>query len=192
MPTTNFNLPLYTTSDTAALDTLLNGQSNALDTALLAAIWSFGGTDAQRTALAAPKLREGITWRTTDTDLDWWYDGSGWKEGLGPTPNSALTYSGIYSAGAATPMVYRSNNRAYLEGLVISTSASFAAGTSYPFGTIPVGYRPVKAVKFAATSNVTVVAEVAITTAGAMTMVLNQGFTGALSLGLDGFNWRVS
>ena len=41
MPTPYFNLPLYTVSDTAALDTLLNGQSSALDTALLGNIWKF-------------------------------------------------------------------------------------------------------------------------------------------------------
>lgn len=34
MPTPNFGLPLYGPSDTAKLDTLLNGQSTALDTAL--------------------------------------------------------------------------------------------------------------------------------------------------------------
>jgi hypothetical protein len=76
--TTNWNLPLYGPGDTAALDTLLNGQSNALDTALNGAITSFIGTDATRTALASPKLREGARFRTTDTDRDWFYDGSSW------------------------------------------------------------------------------------------------------------------
>jgi len=76
--TTNWNLPLYGPGDTGALDTLLNGQSNALDAALSGAITSFIGTDATRTALAAPKLREGATFRTSDTDRDWFYDGSNW------------------------------------------------------------------------------------------------------------------
>lgn len=78
MPTPNFGITTYTASDTAALDTLLNGQATSLDSALLANIWTFGGTDAARTAMTAPKLREGIRFRTTDTDRDWYYDGSNW------------------------------------------------------------------------------------------------------------------
>lgn len=79
MPTTNFNLPLYGTGDTAALDTLLNGQSNAIDSALAANLYRLGGTDAARTALAAPKRKEGLGWYSTDTDREWRYDGSNWQ-----------------------------------------------------------------------------------------------------------------
>ena len=78
MPTANFNLPLYTTSDTAALDTLLNGQSNALDAALLASEGRIAGTDAARTAMTAPRRKEGLEFRATDTDREWKYDGSNW------------------------------------------------------------------------------------------------------------------
>lgn len=78
MPTAVFNLPIYTGTDTAALDTLLNGQSNALETALLANVWRFTGLDAARTTLTAPRLKEGIEWYSTDTNTEWVYDGTRW------------------------------------------------------------------------------------------------------------------
>ena len=69
MPTPYFNLPLYTVSDTAALDTLLNGQSSAIDNALLAGIWKFSGTTANMSSIVAPKLRAGIEYLATDTGI---------------------------------------------------------------------------------------------------------------------------
>ena len=78
MPTPYFNLPLYTVSDTAALDTLLNGQSSALDTALLSNIWKFSGTAANMSSIVAPKLRAGIEYFATDTGVPWKYDGANW------------------------------------------------------------------------------------------------------------------
>lgn len=193
MPTTNFALPLYTTSDTAQLDTLLNGQSNALDTALLANIWNFAGTDAARIAMTGAKLREGITYRTTDTDLVWYYTGAAWVEGFGPSAAGSVSFTGLYSASGTMPVALtRENKRVFMDGTVISTAATFTAGTSYSLGTIPAGFRPVDTTKWAATSNATAVAEVTITSAGALTMVLNTGFTGALNLSLDGANWRAA
>lgn len=104
MPTTNFNLPLYGPTDTAALDTLLNGQSNAMDAALLSTTWRLGGTDAARLALSGARLKEGLEWRTTDTDRDWYYNGSAWQlndEGLYLiTPTSVA--NGTVSGGATT------------------------------------------------------------------------------------------
>ena len=78
MPTPYFNLPLYTVSDTAALDTLLNGQSSAIDNALLAGIWKFSGTTANMSSIVAPKLRAGIEYLATDTGIPWKYDGTNW------------------------------------------------------------------------------------------------------------------
>lgn len=78
MPTANFGLPLYTTSDTSALDTLLNGQSNAIDAALAANSNRLIGLDSARTALAAPKRKEGLQWFSTDTDIEWEFDGTNW------------------------------------------------------------------------------------------------------------------
>lgn len=78
MPTSNFNLPLYTRLDTSELDVLLNGQSTAIDVAMLGNIWEFHGTEAQRIALATPKLRDGITFVTTDTKRTWLRSGGTW------------------------------------------------------------------------------------------------------------------
>ena len=83
MPTPYFNLPLYTSSDTAALDTLLNGQSSALDTALASAFMRLSGTDAARIALAAPLRKEGLSWYSHDTNQEWIYDGTTWKRAPG-------------------------------------------------------------------------------------------------------------
>ena len=66
MPTPNFNLPIYGPGDTAALDTLLNGQSSAIDAALLASEWRAGGTTSARTGLAAPRRKEGLQFYETD------------------------------------------------------------------------------------------------------------------------------
>lgn len=40
---------------------------------------SYVGTESERTALDAPDLREGIEWRSTDSDLSWYYNGSQWE-----------------------------------------------------------------------------------------------------------------
>lgn len=78
MPTPNYSLPTYGPSDTAALDTLLNGQSSAIDAALLTVEGRTTGATAVRTALAAPRLKEGLEFYETDTDRTWLYDGTQW------------------------------------------------------------------------------------------------------------------
>lgn len=79
MPTPNFSLPTYGPGDTSALDTLLNGQSSAIDAALLAVEGRAIGTAANRTAMAAPRRKEGLQFYETDTDREWRYDGSAWQ-----------------------------------------------------------------------------------------------------------------
>lgn len=106
MPTANFNLPIYGPGDTAALDTLLNGQSNAIDAALLATEWRAGGTDAQRLALASPRRKEGLTFYATDTNREWIYDGAAWQpnDGDGYLLRPATVTGGTVDAtGAIIP-----------------------------------------------------------------------------------------
>lgn len=137
MPTANFNLPIYTTSDTAALDTLLNGQSNAIDAALLANIWSLAGLDAARIALTAPKLREGLRWYSTDTNVSWFYDGTTWQ------------YDNIVTAGAMTPPagITLGIQRIHRQGRLVTVHVDGSKATDVTAGetiaTIPVGFRPV-------------------------------------------------
>jgi len=54
--------------------------ASSVDTALgnIVSAGHFTGTDAQRLALAAPGLRKGITWFTTDTNLMYMYNGTAW------------------------------------------------------------------------------------------------------------------
>lgn len=59
------------------------------------------GTNAQRIALAAPDLREGITWRTTDTDLTWEYNGTAWLIAAGQLlATNYWTGANVTTAGA--------------------------------------------------------------------------------------------
>lgn len=54
--------------------------AQSVDTALgnVISAGHFTGTDAQRLALAAPSLRKGITWYTSDTNLMYMYNGTAW------------------------------------------------------------------------------------------------------------------
>lgn len=91
-PLANHFANLATTTNTA-LDNLDNATTY------------FIGTDAQRIALTAPKLRKGITWRTTDTDSTWLYDGTNWiinESGLVLVQPQSVT-GGTVTAGKVTP-----------------------------------------------------------------------------------------
>lgn len=104
--TPNFNLPLYTGSDTAKLDTLLNGQSSALDTNLQAYIGGtesgYVGTDSQRTALSGSKLRNGVTFYATDTRRQWRYINNAWQPWGG---EAWIPYTPTWSAAGGSTTV---------------------------------------------------------------------------------------
>lgn len=118
------------------------------------------------------------------------YNGSAWVP-VTSAVVSSITFAGIYSSsGATAASVVLEGGRVYLEGSVISTSATFVAGTTYTLGTIPSSLAPAAAQAFACTSNSTAVAHVAVDSAGNLTFILNTGFTGALSLALGGCSWR--
>lgn len=119
------------------------------------------------------------------------WNGSNWIPVAGAGANGNFTPTGIYSAGSPTPQVIRTGNRVFLEGLVSSSSATFVAGTQYTLGSIPAIFAPPSTRNFSCTANATAVAAITIATSGAVTMVLNTGFTGALTLSLDGPNWRI-
>lgn len=118
MPTANFGLPLYTTSDTAALDTLLNGQSNALDTALTNNIGYFIGTNAARLALSGGRLREGVKWYATDNDLEWYYTGTAWRISPGQILGSMYGTTSVTTAST-------------LLGTVVTSSVALPAGQRF-------------------------------------------------------------
>jgi hypothetical protein len=121
---------------------------------------------------------------------DYKWDGSAWKIPLIQT-SAPIGFTGLYSDSGAPPcQAVALQGRVHLEGLVVSTSASFVAGTIYTIGTVPDGFRPPVLTSFAATSNSTAVAEVAVATTGVITMRLNTSFTGTLRLSLAGGLWR--
>jgi hypothetical protein len=97
MPTPLFNLPLYDDTDTAELDTLLNGQSVALETALAGNIRYFARPDAERLDHTAV---DGDTWYASDTKITWLYDG-GWE----PIASAGTSYTPVWAAAASNPSI---------------------------------------------------------------------------------------
>jgi hypothetical protein len=81
--------------------------------------------------------------------------------------------------------------RVWLDGIVTSASATFVAGTSYSIGSITASLAPAANQIFACVSNVTALAQVVVTTTGAITIVLNTGFTGPLTLSLANCSWKI-
>ena len=71
------------------------------------------GTDAQRLALTAPKLRNGIIWRSTDTNLTWFYDGTIW---YGPNIVTSTKTSGSQNSSSGTPVA--------ITGISVAVTAS--------------------------------------------------------------------
>lgn len=196
MPTPNFGLPLYTTSDTAALDTLLNGQSSALDAALLANVWHFGGTNANRIALAAPKLREGVRFRTTDTDRDWYYDGSNWiadDNGAFLIRPTGTIGSGV-SIGADGTITFTSATAtgAGISGAFTSRFKSYAVHYSLTHATSNLQFRMASGGAAISTSNYitstahitgsSITAASATTSVGTVNSVVGLAHTGVLEL----------
>lgn len=79
MATTPRGIVYPTTGDTITpLANRFSALATSADTAIGNAQVSFVGTNADRLALVAPQLREGIRFRTNDTDRDWYYDGTNW------------------------------------------------------------------------------------------------------------------
>lgn len=112
----------------------------------------------------------------------------GWFHIGGKPTFTALTFSGIYSAGSPAARVVESGGRISLEGIAISTTANFAAGTYYQIGTIPADKAPVNGIQYAATLN-GVFGGVSISNTGAVSFFSSVAFTGALNLYLGGATW---
>lgn len=138
--TPNFGIPLYTTSDTAKLDTLLNGQATALDTNLMAAMSTKGayrvGTNTQRLALSGGNLYEGLKFYCTDTDREWLYNGTAWIAADGTITPTSLVGATVDANGYIIPTsgqslirlngIFSSRARAYQ--FIFSLSSSTSSG----------------------------------------------------------------
>ncbi|AXC37915.1 hypothetical protein SEA_JACKO_57 [Microbacterium phage Jacko] len=66
---------------------------------------SFIGTEAERAALTAPKLRNGITFRTTDTNITYYRTGGAWRIAPGTTLGVYEYFSGSNIGGATGTLV---------------------------------------------------------------------------------------
>lgn len=161
--TPNFSIPLYTASDTAKLDTLLNGQSTAIDTGLKTALDAIPknyivGLDAGRTSPVGWTPTEGVRYYSTDTKLDWVYTNSTWvlsannriygrvrRSATASTfPSSSYTNVAgptFWTADAAVGIgAYNSGwtvpiGGRYLISYEIRANGSFLAGVTVNFGT---------------------------------------------------------
>lgn len=130
---------------------------------------------------------------TAANNGDWVWSGSTWLPMGTAYQVGAFTPTGIYAAGTPTPQATRVGNRVFLEGVVTSSSATFATNTVYTVGSIPAAFAPSSTRSFLAfVSSGNVVGYITVNSAGTISLVLiTAGFTGALSLVLDGHNWRM-
>jgi hypothetical protein len=112
----------------------------------------------------------------------------GWFHLGGKPTFTALTFSGIYAAGVPAARVVEVAGRLSLEGVVVSSTANFAAGTYYQIGTIPADKAPVNGIQYAATLN-GVFGGVSISNTGAVSFFSSVAFTGGLNLYLAGASW---
>ncbi|MEN0021982.1 MAG: hypothetical protein AAGC61_01785 [Microbacterium sp.] len=112
----------------------------------------------------------------------------GWFHVGGKPTLTAPTLTGIYSSGVPAPRVIEAGGRISLDGVVLSTTANFAAGVYYQVGTIPADKAPVSGIQYAATLN-GVFGGISISAAGAVSFFSSVAFTGGLNLYLGGASW---
>lgn len=116
-------------------------------------------------------------------------NGSAWSYLTGAPFTGTITYTGIYSAGSPAPVLKTRGARTGLSGVLVSTSASFVAGTAYSPFTIPTSFAPASTQTFACSGNGTAVFQVAIGSTGGVSITPNTSFTGTLSLFLAPCQW---
>lgn len=108
MATTPRGIPLAdNTTVVNPIQAPLNAMANALDAALddladefVESQGYFIGTNAQRVALTGPKLRNGITWFATDTNIVWERRSSAWV-----ARSPVAIAAGIASVTASFPVI---------------------------------------------------------------------------------------
>lgn len=93
------------------------------------------GTDAERLALSGSGLFKGLIFYTTDTDLEWRYDGSAW--GRTDTGDIALTLNGGWSNTSGVASVRARSGYASLNGRLATSAGATANAFVLPPGTRP-------------------------------------------------------
>ena len=143
MPTPNFGLPLYGPTDTAKLDTLLNGQSTAIDAALLEVQTRLIGTAAQRDAFPSP--REGLAWYNTDTGTEDVYRNGAWLPATGSwiTTSPENGYWSVDSQYGYRGLAVRATDASvFIEGVIRNNTQDLVSETNYTGARVPAGHKP--------------------------------------------------
>jgi hypothetical protein len=149
----------------------------------------YARTIAERDALVTPLAGDLCYVTATSQTFEYVDATAGWVAMLGKPTLSAITFSGIYSAGATTPRVLEHGGRVYLDGIVSSTSATFGGNTAYAFGTIPAAKAPASTRYFPTMINTILPALITVTSAGALSITPSAGFTNTLGIALDMCSW---
>lgn len=141
MPTPKYNLPLYGDDDTAALDVLLNGQSNAIEAALVRSLWMLGGTEAERDGQPTALVRNSVLYVASDTGKIYQRRANAWVIIWAPA-----TAPGSVSTTAGSGFTLSANTLFTRDGFLLGSIAwSRTAGTLAHADQIlrlPTGARP--------------------------------------------------
>src|SRR6478752_9887594 len=86
---------------------------------------------------------------------------------------TTFTGSGV-GVGTVTPRARRYGDRVFLEGNITDTNSTLAAGA---IATLPAGYWPVSTCKFMCAGDSATWGQIAISTAGVLTLTLGTGTT---------------
>lgn len=121
-----------------------------------------------------------------------WWNGTKW---LGDSPAALVftTIAGVtYSAASGGCVVSADRGWAQVDGIVVSTSAAFNAGTTYTLGqAVPASFRPAKPEVFATAAVGASIARVRIEVDGTILFALDKTFAGALDMGMAPLRWRI-
>lgn len=109
--------------------------------------------------------------------------------------NAAYTYgaftpTGLYSAGTPTPRAGLLGSRIFGEGTIVSSSASFATGTSYTLGSFPAAFAGSNTQVMIAISNSAPPVALILAPSGSLSMQVSAAYTGTLAVHLDGVSWK--
>ncbi|MDL5351107.1 transporter substrate-binding domain-containing protein [Microbacterium sp. zg-YB36] len=174
MPTPTHNLPYYDDTDTAALDALLNGQSDAIELALNNLAKKFPqpvADEGARNDLFPSPVHGNAVFREDLGYVERYYNNTsvfpttGWMRDGGDTGWQTVTPSGTGFTPYGTGIIFRRiGNVVHFN--VSATNGSWGAG-NWSIAPIPSGYRPTKVMTFTSSYN-DVAKEVQFTPAGSV------------------------
>lgn len=145
-------------------------------------------TDVERDAWTNPVDGQLVFVDSLDAVYEWASAAVGWVHASGKPNITAITFTGIYSAGTPAPRLLEMNGRYFLEGVVVSATASFSSSIGYTIGTIPAAKAPTQNRLFPIFTN-GVFGWAVVDPAGSIQIASSVGYTGAMSARLEGASW---